>query len=74
MRADDFSPASRSLARSLVEPLLNSVAQERGFAVVHSIPEIFDATAPHRPDGCPAQAWSVAEVIRVLALSRSPVA
>lgn len=74
MRADDFSPASRSLARSLVAPLLNSVAQERGFAVVHSIPEIFDATAPHRPDGCPAQAWSVAEVIRVLALSNSPVA
>lgn len=30
------------------------------------ISEIFDAAAPHRPRGCFAQAWSVAEVIRVL--------
>ena len=30
-----------------------------------SISEIFDGDAPHRPRGCPAQAWSVAEVLRV---------
>ncbi|MFL6551312.1 MAG: amylo-alpha-1,6-glucosidase, partial [Povalibacter sp.] len=29
-----------------------------------SISEIFDAEAPHRPGGCMAQAWSVAEVLR----------
>ncbi|HEY8559629.1 MAG TPA: amylo-alpha-1,6-glucosidase [Pyrinomonadaceae bacterium] len=29
------------------------------------ISEIFDAQAPHEPRGCPAQAWSVAEVLRV---------
>ena len=29
------------------------------------ISEIFDADAPHAPRGCPAQAWSVAEVLRV---------
>jgi predicted glycogen debranching enzyme len=29
------------------------------------ISEIFDADAPHLPRGCPAQAWSVAEVLRV---------
>ncbi len=29
------------------------------------ISEIFDADAPHKPRGCPAQAWSVAEVLRV---------
>ncbi|MCY7347103.1 MAG: amylo-alpha-1,6-glucosidase [Pyrinomonadaceae bacterium] len=29
------------------------------------ISEIFDADAPHRPRGCPAQAWSVAEILRV---------
>ena len=28
------------------------------------ISEIFDAEAPHRPRGCVAQAWSVAEVLR----------
>lgn len=30
------------------------------------ISEIFDAEAPHKPRGCFAQAWSVAEVLRVL--------
>jgi glycogen debranching enzyme len=29
-----------------------------------SISEIFDAEAPHKPKGCAAQAWSVAEVLR----------
>ena len=30
-----------------------------------SISEIFDATAPYAPRGCAAQAWSVAETLRV---------
>lgn len=29
------------------------------------ISEIFDADAPHKPRGCPAQAWSIAEVLRI---------
>jgi glycogen debranching enzyme len=28
------------------------------------ISEIFDGDAPHRPVGCIAQAWSVAEILR----------
>ncbi|MEM3267535.1 MAG: amylo-alpha-1,6-glucosidase [Conexivisphaerales archaeon] len=31
-----------------------------------TISEIFDGDAPHTPRGCIAQAWSVAEIIRVL--------
>jgi glycogen debranching enzyme len=30
------------------------------------IPEVFDGDAPHRPGGCFAQAWSVAELLRCL--------
>jgi predicted glycogen debranching enzyme len=30
------------------------------------ISEIFDGDTPHNPRGCPAQAWSVAEILRVL--------
>lgn len=30
------------------------------------VSEIFDAEPPHAPRGCPAQAWSVAELLRVL--------
>ncbi len=37
------------------------------FVVEHGIlPEVFDGDAPHAPGGCPAQAWSVAEVLRVV--------
>ena len=35
-------------------------------AGVGQISEIFDADAPHHPRGCFAQAWSVAELLRVL--------
>ncbi|MGI8408597.1 MAG: amylo-alpha-1,6-glucosidase, partial [Pyrinomonadaceae bacterium] len=27
--------------------------------------EIFDGDVPHRPRGCFAQAWSVAEILRI---------
>jgi predicted glycogen debranching enzyme len=32
---------------------------------IGQIGEVFDGDAPHRPGGAPAQAWSVAEVLRV---------
>jgi predicted glycogen debranching enzyme len=37
-----------------------------GAACLGSISEIFDGEAPHKPQGCVAQAWSVAELLRVL--------
>jgi glycogen debranching enzyme len=36
-------------------------------ACIGSISEVFDAEAPYTPRGCIAQAWSVAEVLRVRA-------
>ena len=33
---------------------------------VGSVSEIFDADAPHHPRGCVAQAWGVAEILRVM--------
>jgi predicted glycogen debranching enzyme len=33
---------------------------------IGSVSEIFDAEAPHHPRGCVAQAWGVAEVLRVI--------
>ncbi len=35
-------------------------------AGIGQVSEIFDADPPHKPRGCFAQAWSVAEVLRVL--------
>ena len=47
-------------ALSFLEPM----AQHLSGAGLGSISEIFDGDAPHQPRGCPAQAWSVAEVLR----------
>jgi predicted glycogen debranching enzyme len=35
-------------------------------AMVGQVSEIFDADSPHAPRGCAAQAWSVAELLRVM--------
>ena len=39
-------------------------------ACIGSVSEVFDGDAPHRPGGCIAQAWSVAELIRLFTLLR----
>jgi predicted glycogen debranching enzyme len=48
-------------ARQCFRPLLGHL----GDACVGSISEIFDGDPPHAPKGCVAQAWSVAELVRV---------
>ena len=56
-----LSDAMRAQATELLQPLLRHVG-EFGLG---SIAEVFDGDEPHRPGGCPAQAWSVAELLRV---------
>ncbi len=48
-------------ARTFLEPLLRQLASHG----LGSLSEIFDGDPPHSPRGCIAQAWSVAEVLRV---------
>jgi predicted glycogen debranching enzyme len=56
------TPETRAQAgRWLAE--LRRFIQDEG---VGQLPEVFDGDAPHRPGGCVAQAWSVAEVLRSL--------
>ncbi|HVF31267.1 MAG TPA: amylo-alpha-1,6-glucosidase [Pyrinomonadaceae bacterium] len=57
----------RSEAR--VEEMVSGLRSHMSEAGIGQISEIFDAEPPHRPRGCPAQAWSVAEVLRVLVIS-----
>jgi predicted glycogen debranching enzyme len=45
--------------------LLQGLEHHLEHAGVGQISEIFDATEPYRPRGCIAQAWSVAEALRV---------
>jgi len=55
----------KAKTRALLGTLLTTGLSEYG---VGTLAEVYDAEAPYAPNGCPAQAWSVAEVLRVLAL------
>ncbi|NRD44547.1 amylo-alpha-1,6-glucosidase [Corallococcus exiguus] len=48
-----------------VRALLSGMEDHLSHAGIGQISEIFDATEPYRPRGCFAQAWSVAEALRV---------
>jgi glycogen debranching enzyme len=49
-------------ARSWLAPLRAHVRE----AGMGSVSEIFDGDPPHAPRGCFAQAWSVAELCRIV--------
>jgi len=57
-------PDDRAGARRL----LAGLERELGEACVGTISEIYDAEPPFTPRGCVAQAWSVAEALRAMAL------
>jgi predicted glycogen debranching enzyme len=55
------SEEARRQARAWLSPLESHLTE----AGLGHISEIFEGEAPHRPCGCIAQAWSVAEILRV---------
>ncbi|MCG3181220.1 MAG: hypothetical protein BIFFINMI_03595 [Phycisphaerae bacterium] len=57
----DNSLDARRQAGQWLAPLIGHMDD----AGIGQISEIFDGDAPHRPRGCFAQAWSVAEVLRL---------
>jgi predicted glycogen debranching enzyme len=62
LRVHDSSGEAVRQARSWLAPLIESM--ETG-GCVGQIFEVFEAQPPHRPVGCFAQAWSVAETLRL---------
>jgi predicted glycogen debranching enzyme len=64
LRAHGSSKQAKQQVRDWLEPLLEHT---RSQACIGSISEIFDAEDPHAPRGCVSQAWSVAEVLDLLA-------
>ena len=63
LRVNGRSPESVNQARKWLGPLIDHMEQN----CLGQIAEIFEGDEPHRPVGCPAQAWSVAEVLRLAA-------
>jgi glycogen debranching enzyme len=57
----DTLSARQEARRRFVEPLALRLTRA-GFG---HLPEIADGDAPHAPQGCPFQAWSLAELLRL---------
>ncbi len=73
LRVGQFSRTARSAARECLEPLLGELTGRHASAPsVLQLCEVYDGdSTPARPrkgDGCMAQAWSIAELLRVLVL------
>lgn len=66
LRVRDNTPVAKAEARSrFLQPLLDHLAT----AGLGHVSEVTSADPPHRPGGCPFQAWSVGELIRMLQLT-----
>jgi predicted glycogen debranching enzyme len=68
LKVNDFSRESRRRAVEFIEPLMRHLTED---GCLGQLCEIFDGDAPHKPRGCIAQAWSVAELIRAYKLINS---
>jgi predicted glycogen debranching enzyme len=70
LRTGEFSEAARAEVLAVLRPLIGCLDGE----ALGQIPEVFDGDDtpenPQRPGGCIAQAWSIAEVLRILMLVR----
>lgn len=53
--------AKREARRQFLDPLWEHLHE----AGLGHLPEVADAEAPHRPGGCPFQAWSLGEALRL---------
>lgn len=68
LRVGRFSDESKAEATGVILPLLNFM-KEKGIGQLY---EVHEAQSPHRPVGCMAQAWSVAELTRVMCMIGKP--
>jgi len=57
-------PPPEAAAKSSI--LIKGLTQHLSEAGIGSISEVFDGDAPHTPRGCIAQAWGVAELLRIV--------
>lgn len=68
LKVNDYSKKSKKKAAEFIQPLMQHLTEH---GCIGSISEIFDGDTPHKPRGCIAQAWSVAELIRAYELINS---
>jgi predicted glycogen debranching enzyme len=62
LKVHGHAETAKGQVRDWLAPLITHMDEQ---GAIGQIAEIFDGEPPHRPVGCPAQAWSVAEVLRL---------
>jgi len=58
--------ANMGADKSLLKNIIDNFSYHLNEGCIGSVSEIFDADFPHSPKGCTAQAWGVAEILRVI--------
>ncbi len=64
--ADAINKIDNKNAKEHIKKIIHSYAYHLNEGCIGSVSEIFDADAPHTPRGCVAQAWGVAEWLRIV--------
>jgi predicted glycogen debranching enzyme len=65
LKVNNFSTEARNKSAGFIEPLMRHITEA---GCLGQLCEIFDGNPPHKPRGCFAQAWSIAELIRAYLL------
>ncbi len=60
-----YADACQRVRGKVPDNLLSGLMDHLAGPGLGQLAEVFDGDAPHRPRGCPAQAWSVAEALRI---------
>jgi len=68
LRAGEFSNDAKQEVLDILSPLIHRLLTADHPGALGTLHEIHEPVRPFAPRGCPAQAWSVAEVLRVLTL------
>jgi len=68
MKVNGFNRKNKKKAAEFILPLMQHLTDD---GCLGQLCEIFDGDPPHKPKGCIAQAWSVAELIRMYYLINS---
>ncbi|XAL98126.1 glycogen debranching enzyme N-terminal domain-containing protein [Phycisphaeraceae bacterium D3-23] len=73
LQAGGFGDDAKREARAAIAPLLERLTTTQHPGMLGQLHEIHEPEPPFAPRGCPAQAWSVAEVLRVWCLLNQDV-
>jgi predicted glycogen debranching enzyme len=64
LRVNQFGDAAKDEVRGVITALIG----ELDSGCLNQVAEVYDGSVPQREAGCPAQAWSVAELLRIISL------